>query len=224
MLDSINLNDKTYQELLLEAIAQIPLYSKEWTNYNISDPGITILQNLTAFQLAQTGNFLIYCREKPGEPYRAYSQLPMEGMQGRFWSREEIPQGVRIRFPGGYQPCEDEDAVRVVCYDNEIIHHRLLGRVEGYDDQTLRLGQVKGVLPESLLLTVVTDEGACFFVASGEEGPDGFRYRFRGGAEQIVIQEPGRGGYALYLSGCAVTPGRTGQSAPLHPAGAAGRL
>ena len=53
MLDSVNLNDKTYSELLLEAIAQIPLYSKEWTNYNVSDPGITILQNLTAFQLVQ---------------------------------------------------------------------------------------------------------------------------------------------------------------------------
>ena len=53
MLNSINLNDKTYDELLTEAIAQIPLYSREWTNFNPSDPGITILQNLTAFQMLQ---------------------------------------------------------------------------------------------------------------------------------------------------------------------------
>jgi len=53
MLNSINLSDKTYEELLAEAIAQIPLYSREWTNYNVSDPGITMLQNLTAFQLVQ---------------------------------------------------------------------------------------------------------------------------------------------------------------------------
>ena len=53
MLGSVNLNDKTYEELLSEAIAQIPLYSKEWTNFNVSDPGITILQNLTAFGLLQ---------------------------------------------------------------------------------------------------------------------------------------------------------------------------
>ena len=53
MLNSVNLNDKTYDELLAEAIAQIPLYSREWTNFNPSDPGITLLQNLTAFQMLQ---------------------------------------------------------------------------------------------------------------------------------------------------------------------------
>ena len=53
MLNSLNLSDKTYEELLAEAVAQIPLYSAEWTNFNVSDPGITLLQNLTAFQLLQ---------------------------------------------------------------------------------------------------------------------------------------------------------------------------
>lgn len=53
MLGSINLNDKNYEELIEEAISQIPLYSNEWTNFNMSDPGITILQNLTAFQMLQ---------------------------------------------------------------------------------------------------------------------------------------------------------------------------
>ena len=53
MLNSVNLNDKTYGELLAEAVARIPLYSREWTNFNVSDPGITMLQNLTAFQLLQ---------------------------------------------------------------------------------------------------------------------------------------------------------------------------
>ena len=53
MLNSLNLSDKTYEELLAEAVAQIPLYSSEWTNFNVSDPGITLLQNLTAFQLLQ---------------------------------------------------------------------------------------------------------------------------------------------------------------------------
>ena len=56
MLNSVNLNDKTYEELLAEAIAHIPLYSREWTNFNVSDPGITLLQNLTAFQLLQQEN------------------------------------------------------------------------------------------------------------------------------------------------------------------------
>lgn len=53
MLTSIDLNNKSYGELLTEALTQIPRYSAEWTNYNISDPGITMLQNLTAFNILQ---------------------------------------------------------------------------------------------------------------------------------------------------------------------------
>ncbi len=53
MLKSVNLDDKSYEELLAEAIGQIPLYTKEWTNFNRSDPGITVLQNLTAFNQLQ---------------------------------------------------------------------------------------------------------------------------------------------------------------------------
>jgi hypothetical protein len=49
MLGNIDLNKKSYEQILEEAIAQIPIYSKDWTNYNISDPGITILENLSAF-------------------------------------------------------------------------------------------------------------------------------------------------------------------------------
>ena len=53
MLVNKNLNNKTYQELISEAIMQIPLYTTEWTNFNPSDPGMTILENLTAFEALQ---------------------------------------------------------------------------------------------------------------------------------------------------------------------------
>lgn len=36
MLDSINLNNKSFEQIRDEAAAQIPLYSKDWTNYNVS--------------------------------------------------------------------------------------------------------------------------------------------------------------------------------------------
>lgn len=45
--------EKTYEELLSEALMKIPFYSEEWTNRNPSDPGITILENLTAFEALQ---------------------------------------------------------------------------------------------------------------------------------------------------------------------------
>lgn len=39
-----NLDDRSFDDLMKEAISLIPVYNKEWTNYNPSDPGITILE------------------------------------------------------------------------------------------------------------------------------------------------------------------------------------
>jgi len=39
-----DLDTKSYQDIVDEMIASIPNYSDKWTNYNVSDPGITILE------------------------------------------------------------------------------------------------------------------------------------------------------------------------------------
>jgi len=38
------IDDRQYQDLLEEAIARIPVHTPEWTNFNQSDPGITIIE------------------------------------------------------------------------------------------------------------------------------------------------------------------------------------
>ena len=38
------LDDRRYQDLLDEALARIPIHNPEWTNYNQSDPGVTLIQ------------------------------------------------------------------------------------------------------------------------------------------------------------------------------------
>lgn len=43
-LELPNLDDRTYADLVAEAISQIPTYDPEWTNYNPSDPGITLIE------------------------------------------------------------------------------------------------------------------------------------------------------------------------------------
>ena len=43
-LPTINLDDRTYQQILDEALARVPVHNPEWTNFNDSDPGVTILQ------------------------------------------------------------------------------------------------------------------------------------------------------------------------------------
>ncbi len=41
------------EEMLEAALAQAALYQGEWTNFHLSDPGVVILENLTAFQALQ---------------------------------------------------------------------------------------------------------------------------------------------------------------------------
>jgi hypothetical protein len=38
------LDDRRYQQLLDDALARIPLHNPEWTNFNKSDPGVTLLE------------------------------------------------------------------------------------------------------------------------------------------------------------------------------------
>ena len=44
-----NLDDRTYDDLVQEALAMLPRYAPEWTNYNPSDPGITLIELLAYF-------------------------------------------------------------------------------------------------------------------------------------------------------------------------------
>ena len=53
MLTYISNEGKTFEERFAEALSQIPLYTEDWTNFNASDPGITILETLTGFETLQ---------------------------------------------------------------------------------------------------------------------------------------------------------------------------
>ena len=39
-----NLDDKNFEELVKEAVSRIPVYAPEWTDHNIHDPGITLIE------------------------------------------------------------------------------------------------------------------------------------------------------------------------------------
>ena len=53
MLNPKLLKDKTFEGLMEEVYSRIPIYTGEWTNFNPSDPGITIMENFSAFQILQ---------------------------------------------------------------------------------------------------------------------------------------------------------------------------
>ena len=43
-LQTPNLDDRKFQDIVSEARSKIPLYCPSWTDYNLSDPGITIIE------------------------------------------------------------------------------------------------------------------------------------------------------------------------------------
>lgn len=44
MIPSPNLDDRTHADIVAEAVRLIPQYCPEWTNHNIADPGITLIE------------------------------------------------------------------------------------------------------------------------------------------------------------------------------------
>jgi hypothetical protein len=70
-LPIVNLDDRSYQDLLDEARARIPVHNPEWTNFNKSDPGITLLE-LFAFL---TENLLFRCNQIPDRNRRKFLSL-----------------------------------------------------------------------------------------------------------------------------------------------------
>ena len=65
------LDDRTYQDLLDEALARIPVHTPEWTNFNKSDPGVTLIE-IFAFL---TENLLYRSNQIPERNRRKFLKL-----------------------------------------------------------------------------------------------------------------------------------------------------
>ncbi|NET60404.1 MAG: putative baseplate assembly protein [Symploca sp. SIO2E6] len=70
-LPKSDLDDRTFQELVDECILRIPRYCPEWTNYNPSDPGITLIE-LFAWL---TDQMLLRFNQVPRRNYVAFLEL-----------------------------------------------------------------------------------------------------------------------------------------------------
>jgi hypothetical protein len=66
-----NLDDRRYQQLVDESLARIPVHTPEWTNFNQSDPGVTLIQ-IFAFL---TESLLYRCNQIPERNHKKFLQL-----------------------------------------------------------------------------------------------------------------------------------------------------
>src|SRR3989442_9475616 len=110
-----NLDDRSWKQIVDEAVRLIPRYCPEWTNHNASDPGITLLElyawmtEMVIYRLNKVPekNFLTFLdligvRLKPPEPARAVLELtPSEGAEGELGVRKGTQVPTRQAGGGG---------------------------------------------------------------------------------------------------------------------------
>ncbi len=66
-----SLDDRRYQDLLDEALARIPVHNPEWTHFNKSDPGVTLIELFAFF----TENLLYRANQIPDRNRRKFLSL-----------------------------------------------------------------------------------------------------------------------------------------------------
>jgi predicted phage baseplate assembly protein len=104
-LPSPNLDDRKYQDIVDEAKRLIPAYCPEWTNHNLSDPGVALIE-LFAWMSEM---ILFRLNQVPERLYTKFLDLvgiePFPSSAARadltFWLSEVLPEPVRV--PAGTQ-------------------------------------------------------------------------------------------------------------------------
>ena len=105
-LPSPNLDDRTFEQIRDEAIRLIPQYCPEWTNFNPSDPGITLIElfswmtemvlyrlNRVPEKVYLTLLDLIGIRLRPPQPARTMLTFHLaDGFNGGTW----VPRGTQV--------------------------------------------------------------------------------------------------------------------------------
>ena len=98
-----SIDSRDYADILREALARIPVHNPEWTNFNDSDPGVTLLQ-LFAFM---TESILYRANQIPDRNRRKFLQLlgiepkPATAAQGFVTLSNDLgPLEVRAFSPG----------------------------------------------------------------------------------------------------------------------------
>ena len=71
-LDPPNLDDRTFQDIVDETKRLIPRFTPEWTNHNVSDPGVALIE-----LFAWVSEMVLYRVNQV--PDRMYVALPQPG-------------------------------------------------------------------------------------------------------------------------------------------------
>jgi len=202
MIPSPKLDDRTFNDIVEEAISMIPRYAPEWTNHNPSDPGITLIElaawmtDLLLFRLNQVPEknyvaFLNLLGIKLRPPRAARALLQFKVVEGS--GKQKVPRTTQVSTP---QAGEDQTVTFETTTDL-IVTEVKLDKVFSYYDDTYS--------DNSRFLDGATDAGTGFEVFGGAQRVERFLYlsdpRFAGVGEASVLRvylgTPERGGRDL---------------------------
>ncbi|MEH2198742.1 putative baseplate assembly protein [Nostoc sp.] len=97
-LPSSNLDDRAFDDLVQECIMRIPRYCPEWTDHNLSDPGITLIE-LFAWL---TDQMLLRFNQVPRKNYVAFLELLGIRLQPPAPARTELTFYLSAALPEAY--------------------------------------------------------------------------------------------------------------------------
>ena len=111
MLISRNLDDQNYTDIVEHAVKRIPQLCPGWTNYNASDPGITLVELLAWYKEMEQYHMNYYTDEmelqllkllgitpQPESPAQCLIELPDDGVTYPAGSRFYTPEGTAFEL------------------------------------------------------------------------------------------------------------------------------
>ncbi len=187
MIPSPKLDDRSFEDIVEEAIGLIPRYAPDWTNHNPSDPGITLLElaawmtDLILFRLNRVPEknyvaFLNLLGIKLKPPQAAQALLQFALVEGA--ERQRVPKGTRVATP----EAGEEETISFESARDLLLTQVKLDRAFSYFNETYS--------DQSALVT--GERRGDFEVFGGAERVDRFIYmsdpRFAGTGDASVLR------------------------------------
>ena len=169
-------------------------------------------------ELAEEAYLDVYCKEEKGQSYHRYQFSGGTPQNGRFVEMEKNGFGnFTLRFDKdkyGYAPGKMKNCVKVVVYTEQVMRKYSLGKVYGYDDQTIDL-PFNHLVNDSFCIMArrILDNGeeVFDFVRPDKYEDDALTYHLLENDGKIIIEDAGEFiGAELYLAALATTDGPAG--------------
>ncbi|MBZ0303571.1 MAG: hypothetical protein K8J31_27780 [Anaerolineae bacterium] len=150
-----SLDDRTFDDLVEEARALIPLYAPEWTNHNPSDPGITLIE-----LFAWLAEMLIYRADQvTDEHYKVFLKL-LKGPKWNLGQDIDIEEEIRRTMTELREPWR---AVTCADYEQLVLKRfkRYVARVKCFAKRNLEASATLGDDAPGHMSVIVVPKAEC---------------------------------------------------------------